>query len=80
MNITENINERYEADENLDALTAEQLREYAEGEACDGLRSYAFTKAEAMELRLAGDIQNAMRLEAQCERIYDHEIPKERKW
>lgn len=76
---TTNPNERYELDENLDALTVEQLREYAEGEANDSLRFYAFTKARAIEFRLSGQISNALSLEAECEQLY-RGIPSNRKW
>jgi hypothetical protein len=55
---------------NLDAMDPAELREFGEGEPNDNLRFYAFTKANAMEKRLAGEIAEAINLECECERLY----------
>ena len=48
-------------------------------DACDTLGAYAVTKAIAMEYRAAGNIAQAIVLEAACERLYNL-LPKFARW
>jgi hypothetical protein len=62
---------------NLDAMTPDELREF-----CDQtqhLSMYANLKAQAIEQRATGRINDALRAEAICEQIYQM-IPDEWRW
>lgn len=71
---------------NLDAMDADDLREWAADaplslpEPARGmLITYANTKADAMDQRLAGRILRAARLEIQCDALYQR-LPDEFRW
>ena len=63
---------------NLDCMSADELRAYAVT-ATGKLREYAEVKARAMDYRSAGKITEALRIECQCDRIYDRLTDNE-KW
>ncbi len=44
------------------------------------LAEYAFLKAQAMRQRLAGDINEASRLEGNCDKMYAYELPQWARW
>jgi hypothetical protein len=65
---------------NLDAMSQSELLGVVENDSLpDGVREYAALKGMAMVHRLAGNIQEALRIEAKCDRIYDN-LPDEWRW
>jgi hypothetical protein len=62
---------------NLDAMTPEELREFSDR--LTSLAQYASLKADAMERRALGKINDAIRAEAICEQIYQM-LPDEWRW
>lgn len=65
--------------ENLDGMYPDDLREFARTTRSRNLRNYACYKADAMDARIAGRIQDALNLEAHCDRIYNA-LPKQLRW
>lgn len=69
---------------NLDGMFPDELMEFWEKNK-DGtieqraLATYAKSKAEAMMLRESGEINAALRLELNCDRIYG-KLPQNLKW
>ena len=71
---------------NLDGMWPDDLREWAERQgganttgAVRTLVNYALAKADAMEARVAGRINDALRLEARCDALYDS-LPARCRW
>jgi hypothetical protein len=62
---------------NLDAMSPEDLRAF--GDNLQRLANYAFMKANAMNDRSKGRIDDALRAESICEQVY-HLLPDEWRW
>jgi len=62
---------------NLDAMDPETLREFADH--LHTLTQWANMKLMAINSRKDGDINNAIRIEAHCEKLYQI-LPKEWRW
>lgn len=62
---------------NLDGMDSDDLRKVSE--ALYTVSKYAEYKAESMDLRKMGKIENAQRKERHCEDIYEL-LPEELKW
>jgi hypothetical protein len=62
---------------NLDAMDKDELREF--GDHVSTLSQYVSMKLMAMDNRKDGDIADAIRVEAHCERLYQL-LPKEWRW
>lgn len=71
---------RWNETPNLDGMDATDLDAFAaDTNKPDLLRQYADLKAQAMRLRLSGDIPNALHAEGVCERVY-RQLPENLKW
>jgi anti-sigma factor RsiW len=64
-------------DVNLDGLDETELGEFIA--ACDLLSRYASHKQIAMRMRKAGKTVDAVKMESECERIYQ-QLPDWAKW
>jgi len=65
--------------QNLDGIDVSELDEIASGEFDGWQRAYAQVKASAIRARLAGPIDEALKYERECERIYSS-MPYYLKW
>lgn len=73
--------------ENLDGMSPEELRAYANSlselakahSSASTTREYALRKADAMEDRMLGRIQQALDTEGSCDRLYGR-LPEWAKW
>ena len=66
--------------ENLDTLSLDELREYAPNRSNQiQLRLYAHSRRQAVECRLSGDINGALRHEHNMDELYKR-LPAELRW
>lgn len=64
---------------NLDSLSLDELRIFADAAEDSCLRSYALFKIKAIEARLTGNIARALACEECCEMAYEH-MPEDLRW